>query len=63
MKAVVDVDEADTVTVPDTNIPLQSHEIAILKTIVDPLDECDDMGVGFYATVKEFVDFCLTQNI
>lgn len=44
-------------TVPSVDNPLQPHEKAAL---VDPLKECDDVGMAFYETVKQFVDFCLS---
>ena len=51
-------DESMQITVPFIDVPLQPHELAVLNTVVDPLEECDNMGVGFYATTKQFVDFC-----
>lgn len=54
-------ERAASVYVPPTDVPLTPCEFDSLRTLVCPLDECDDMGVGFYATTKNFVNFCQNQ--
>ena len=51
------------VQVPTMDSPLQPHELAILQTIIDPLEEDNDMGVRSYAATKLFVEYCQTQRI
>ena len=50
---VVDVDEG--VTVPSTTAPLSNEYMDTLRSMVDPLSECEDHGVTFYVAVREFV--------
>uniref|UniRef100_A0A1X7THR8 Uncharacterized protein n=1 Tax=Amphimedon queenslandica TaxID=400682 RepID=A0A1X7THR8_AMPQE len=61
--AVLNKDEECGVSVPCTRNPLQPHELAVLKNLVDPLDDCDDMGVGFYVLLKEFIALCQNCDI
>ena len=61
--AVIEVEENAGVQVPSIQCPLQPHELAILQTLVDPLDDSDDMGVGSYAATKQFVEYCQSQRI
>ena len=45
-----------------TLITSHTHELAVLHILIDPLDECNDMEVGFYAAVKQFIEFCQNHN-
>ena len=36
---------------------LQTHAMDILQTLVNPLEECDDMGIQLYATTKQLISF------
>ena len=49
------VDSNEGVTVPTTSIPLNDHQMETLKSLVDPLSECEDHGVTFYVAVRAFV--------
>ena len=50
---MVDVDEG--VTVPSTTAPLSNEYMDTLRSMVDPLSECEEHGVTFYVAVREFV--------
>ena len=41
------IEDEPTVSVPATIDPQEPHELVVLETLVDPLDECDDLGVAF----------------
>lgn len=52
---VAQVQEEHVVTVPNTSCPLNEESLEQLKTLVNPLVDCDDHGVILYIAAKEFV--------
>ena len=56
-------DDGDAVVnVPDTLCPLLPRELALLQTLVDPLQPCDDFGITMYGATREFVTDVLSQR-
>ena len=49
------VDNDHTVEVPAVSCPL--HQV--LQSSINPLDECDDLGVSMYAATRAFVEYCI----
>lgn len=45
----------ESVTVSTTSIPLNEHHLDTLRSLVDPLAECEDHGVAYYSAVKAFL--------
>lgn len=54
-------EENINVEVPSTATPLQLHKLEILRLLVNPLEESDDMGVTLYAITKQIVKL-ICQN-
>ncbi len=53
------VDDDNTVEVPAISCPLQNQELDLLRSFINPLDECDDLGVSIYAATRSFVEDCI----
>ena len=53
------VDNDHTVEVPAVPCPLQRQELDVLQSSINPLDECDDLGVSMYAATRAFVEYCI----
>ena len=45
----------DTIVVPNTECPLSAAELTVLRQTVDPMEECDDYGIGLYTITRAFV--------
>lgn len=41
--------------VPETPDYLDRFQLSFLKSLVDPLKQCDDHGKGFYVAVRQLV--------
>ena len=55
-------DEAqDRVTVPEIPSYLNACQLSFLKTLVDPLQHCDDHGKGYYTAVRQLVREMIDQ--
>ena len=53
---VAEVQEEHIVTVPNTSCLLNEESLEQLKTLVNPLVDCDDHGTILYIAAKEFVE-------
>ena len=40
---------------PQTECPFSATEFDALRSTINPLEECDDYGVGLYAATRAFV--------
>ena len=40
---------------PPTECPLSATELEALKSVVDPLDESEDYGIGLYVATRAYV--------
>ena len=49
------VDLMESVTVPTTPTLLNYHQMETLRSLVDPLSECEDHGITFYVAVRAFI--------
>ena len=54
-------DETATIEFPSTHVPLQQHELTVLQTEVNPLEECDDTEIKLCVITKQFVEFCFNN--
>lgn len=54
-------DTADTVTIPDTHIPLSEGSLRQLRATINPLASCDDNGKQLYISAIGLI-FVLMQN-
>ena len=54
-------DAGDGVIVPEVPIYLDSSQLSILKTIVNPLEECDDYGRSYFVATRQLVREMLTH--
>ena len=50
-----DNEASDRVIVPDIPTFLDAPQLSILKTIVDPLESCDDNGKSYYIATRQLV--------
>ena len=44
--------------IPETEISLTPAQLARLRETINPLEDCDDYGVGLYTATKTFVQTC-----
>jgi hypothetical protein len=58
--AVIEDESNDEINVPPVTNILQPHEMEMLKTLINPLEECDDLGISFYAMTKQFCQQIIT---
>lgn len=56
------VPQEAAVEVPLTDCILQPNELENLQMAINPMAECDDLGVGLYAATKQFVQLCIAQR-
>ena len=52
---LTDTDAAEQVTVPDIPNFLNSCQLSLLQTIIDPLQQCDDYGKSIYIATRQLV--------
>ena len=45
--------------VPETERCLSDEQETELKGAIDPLEECEDLGLSLYLMAKAFVESCL----
>ena len=50
--------EHESVQIPDTPSPLTVQQSAELEMAINPLEECDDLGVSLYVLACAFVNAC-----
>lgn len=51
----MDSEVEEHVVVPDTPNFLSAEQLSVLKTLVDPLGHCDDLGKGFYVATRQLM--------
>ncbi len=51
-------DDIDCIEVPVTPSLLSHQQLVELKQTVDPLEQCDDLGVSLYVAARTFVRAC-----
>lgn len=51
--------ECEGVEVPATDNPLTPQQIAELRAAVNPLQDCDNLGVSLYLLTRAFVNACM----
>ena len=47
--------QQDSVVVPSTDSQLTVTQFHALRRAVDPMEECDDYGIGLYTATRAFV--------
>ena len=52
------IEDVESVEVPVVQCPLQSQQLAILRSHIDPLSDCTDFGVGLYLATREIIVAC-----
>lgn len=50
----IDTDN-ERVIVPEVPSILNDSELSLLQTLVNPLEQCDDYGRGFYVAARQIV--------
>ena len=50
------IDEDLDVEVPETPVPIPSHQFNVLKSEIDPMCDSEDYGIDLYAAVKTIID-------
>lgn len=56
----VDVTADHIIEVPDTTIALNGEQMMELRRHVDPAEICDDYGIGYYLTTRNFIQRLVT---
>ena len=55
------VETEERVIVPDIPDYLDADQLIFLKSLVNPLEQCDDYGKGFYLATRQIVREFLCQ--
>ena len=50
--------DTDRVEVPGTATPITPEQLCELKAAVDPLEQCESLGVSLYLVARAFVGAC-----
>ena len=51
--------DIDIVDVPVTRNPLNLQQMEELNQAVDPLEQCDDLGISLYMMARAFIKECI----
>ena len=51
--------DTDSVEIPITTNPLTTQQLSELRQTVDPLEQCDDLGVSLYVITRTLVRVCI----
>ena len=54
--------DTDRVEVPATHCPITLQQLHGLQAVVDPLSDCENLGISLYVTAREFVGACLYNS-
>ena len=60
--AVCSEDELERVVVPGIPSYLDPSQLSFLKTVVNPLEHCDDHGRNFYVATRQLVREILSHD-
>ena len=50
--------DVDRVEIPHTPDIITQEQLSDLRQAVDPMEQCDDLGVSLYIITREFVYAC-----
>ena len=48
-------DDSERVVVPEVPSILNDTQVSLLRSLVNPLESCDDCGKGYYITARQIV--------
>ena len=51
-------EDVECVEVPPMSLDLSPQQLVELHRSVDPLEQCDDLGVSLYVTARTFIRAC-----
>lgn len=50
--------DVELIDVPENTVDLTEQQVEDLKESVDPLSQCDDVGVSLYVAARAYVSNC-----
>ena len=53
--------DCDDVVVPETIVPLVGRQLDTFQQVVDPLEQCNDLGVSTFVRAKQLLSQLLGQ--